>query len=202
MFDVGGNYSIDSAGSISGTYTAQAFGTSTVLGSGSFTGRVDSSSKKLTLNLTASGGTITVSGVRFVSDPEIPGDWTGTLSGSSSGSLTTLGIDPYQFGDDLYSNVFDFFGSGSIAEGVSTNIEGYFYLTSTTTSRSNSTNVYGIYRITAINETGVLTGALNPTKGTLSFNMTSQNGNKYTLSGNAVSQVTERPWFFRRFSKK
>ncbi len=204
MFDISGNYSIDSAGSISGTYTVQAFGTSTVLGSGSFTGSVDSSSKKLTLNLTSSGGTIAISGVRFVGDPAIPENWTGSLSGSSGGSLTSLKIDPYYFEDDLYSNVFEVLGSGYIGESVSSNItiEGYFYLTSTSTSRLNSTNVYGIYNITgSINETGVLTGALNPTKGTISFNMTSQNGNKYTLSGNATQGDTEGSRFFWRFSK-
>jgi hypothetical protein len=203
MFDIDGNYNVDAQGAMSGAYTIRDFTSGTVLGSGSFTGSVDSSSKKLTLNLTASGGTISISGVRFVSDPAIPGDWTGTLSGSVSASLTSLMIDPYELGDDLYSNVFGFLGSGSIIEGSYINIEGYFYLTSTTTSRSNSTNVYGIYKLTgAIDEIGVLTGALNPTKGTISFTMTSQNGNKYTLSGNAVSQVTERPRFFRRFSRK
>jgi hypothetical protein len=81
--------------------------------------------------------------------------------------------------------VFEFSGSGSITGGGSININGYFYLTSTTTSRTNPTNVYGIYRMTgAIGETGVLTGALNPSSGTISFTMTSQNGNKYTLKAN------------------
>jgi hypothetical protein len=203
MFDIDGNYNVDAQGAMSGAFTIRDFTSGTVLGSGSLTGSVDSSSKKLKLNLTASGGTISISGVRFVSDPAIPGDWTGTLSGSASASLTSLMIDPYELGDDLYSNVFGFLGSGSIIEGSYINIEGYFYLTSTTTSRSNPANVYGIYKLTgAIDEIGVLTGALNSTKGTISFTMTSQNGNKYTLSGNAVSQVTERPRFFRRFSRK
>ena len=190
MFDIGGNYNIDSAGSISGTYTVQEFGSSgSVLGSDSFTGSVDSSSKKLTLNLKTSNGTISISGVRFVSDPVIPGNWTGALSGSSSASFTSLKIGPYELGDELYSNVFEFLGSGSIVEGSSINIEGYFYLTSISTSRTNPTNVYGIYTISrtgAPDEIGVLTGALNPTKGTISFTMTSQNGNKYTLNGNAT----------------
>jgi len=188
MFVIDGTYGIDARGKMSGACTIRDFANpATVLASGSFTGRVDSGSKKLTFNLPTSGGTLSISGVRFVSDPVIPGDWTGTLSGSVSGNLTSLEIDPYQLGDDLYSNVFGFLGSGSITGGGTINIEGYFYLTSTATPRRNSTNVYGIYRITeTINEIGVLTGVYNPTTGTISFTMTSQNGNMYTLSGNAT----------------
>ena len=188
MFVIDGTYAKDAKGKMSGAYTIRDFANAaTVLASGSFKGSVDSGSKVLTFNLTPSGGTLSISGVRFISDPVIPGNWTGALSGSVSGTLTSLEIDPYQLGEDLYSNVFGFLGSGSITGGGTINIEGYFYLTSTATPRLNSTNVYGIYRITeTINEIGVLTGVLNPTKGTISFTMTSQNGNKYTLSGNAA----------------
>jgi hypothetical protein len=132
MFDIDGNYNVDAQGAISGPYAIRDFTSGNVLGSGNFT-KCRFKLKEATLNLTTSGGTISISGVRFVSDPVIPGDWTGTLSGSASGSLTSFKIVPYEFEDDLYSNVFEFSGSGSIAEGVSTNIGGYFYLTSTTT---------------------------------------------------------------------
>ena len=117
----------------------------------------------------------------------IPKGWTGTLSENASGTFTSLSIDPYKSGDETYSYVFEFLGSGTLTGGGSINIEGYFYLTSTTTSRrSNPTNVYGIYEMTvgANNETGILTGALNPSTGTINFSMTSKNGNKYTLIGN------------------
>jgi hypothetical protein len=203
MFDIEGNYSMDAQGAMSGAYTIRDFTSGSVLGSGSFTGSIDSSSKKLTLSLTTSNGTLSMSGVRFLSDPPIPGDWTGTLSGSASGTLTSLGIDPYQLGNEVYSYVFEFSGSGSVAGSSSININGYIYLTSTTTSRSNSTNVYGIYRMTsAINEVGVLTGSLNPSSGTFSFTMTSQNGNSYTLKGDAKSLEDSRPpWRFSRSRK-
>jgi Calx-beta domain len=202
MFKIGGSYSVDAQGAMTGAYTIHDFANpATLLGSGNFTGSVDSSSKKLTLNLTTSNGTLSLSGARSLSDPEIPGNWAGTLSGKASGSFTPMAINPYELGDDLYSYVFEFSGAGSITEGNSISIEGYFYLTSTTTSRSNPTNVYGIYEMTgAINEIGVLTGVLNSTKGTISFAMTSENGNKYTLSGNAIS--TEGSRFFWRFSRK
>jgi len=189
MFDIEGTYSMNAQGSMSGTYTIRDFTNGSGLGSGSFTGSIDSSSKKLTLSLTNSGGTITVSGVRFVSNPAIPGNWTGTLSGSASGSITSLEIDPYEL-DEIYSYVFGFSGSGSITGGGSININGNFYLTSATTSRTNPTNVYGIYTMTgAISEIGVLTGALNPSTGTISFTMTSLNGHSYTLKGNKTNTV-------------
>jgi hypothetical protein len=188
MVEIRGNYVIDSQGLMNGSYSIRDFAyPETVLDSGSFTGSVDSSSKNITLNLTNLAGTISISGVRFVSDPSIPGNWTGTLSGSASGSFASLAIDLYQYGGELYSYVFDFLGSGSITSPVSgsISIEGYFYLTSTTTSRKNPTNVYGIYKITgAINDTGVLTGTLNPSSGTFSFTMTGQYENNYTLKGN------------------
>jgi hypothetical protein len=189
MVEIRGNYIIDSKGLMNGSYSIRDFTyPETVLDSGNLTGSVDSSTKNLTLNLTTSIGTISISGVRFVSDPSIPGGWTGTLSGSASGGFNSLSIGPYQTEDGLYSYLFDFLGSGSITSpvGGSINIEGYFYLTSTTTSRRNPTNVYGIYEITGvISEIGVLTGTLNPSTGTVSFTMTSQNGKKYTLKGNA-----------------
>ncbi len=187
MFVIDGSYNIDASRKMSGAYTIRDFANpDTVLASGSFTGGVDSKSKRLTFNLNISSGTLSISGVRFVGDPVIPGDWTGVISGTVNATLTSLGIDPYQLGDELYSHVFGFLGSGAITGGGPINIEGYFYLTSTTTSHLNSTNVYGIYRITETNEIGVLTGVLNSTKGTISFTMTSQNGNIYTLSGKAA----------------
>jgi len=188
MFVIDGTYGINAKGKMSGAYTIRDFtNPATVLASGSFRGGVDSKTKQLIFNLNTSGGALSLSGVRFVSDPVISGDWTGNLSGSVSASLTSLDIDPYQFGDELYSNVFGFLGSMSIAGGGAIDTEGYFYLTSTAAPRLNSTNVYGIYKITGtINEIGVLTGVLNPTKGTISFTMTSQNGNNYTLSGHAT----------------
>jgi hypothetical protein len=128
-----------------------------------------------------------MAGTRLVNDPVIPGDWTGTLSGSVSGTLNPLAIDPYQIGDDIYSYVFDFSGVGFITGGGSISISGHFYFTSTTT-RYSGTNAYGIYQITgAINETGIFTAFLNPSTGTLSFTMTSDTGGKYTLSGKKLA---------------
>jgi hypothetical protein len=164
---------------MSGTYTMYDFWVPTnVLYTGNVTGSVDSSSKKLTLRLTAANGTpvFTLSGKRLPDEPTIPGQWIANLSGSESGSFTSLNIGPLQIGSDLYSFVFGFSGSGSITGGSPINIMGDFYLTSPT--------VYGIYQITgAINEYGILTGSLNPSSGKLTFTMTSDTGSKYKLSG-------------------
>ena len=187
MFDIDGNYSIDAKGALSGSFTIRNFNTGASLSSGSFSGSIDSSSKKLTLSLVNTNGALSLSGTRFINDPVIPGDWTATLSGSASGNLTSLEIDPYVLDDEVYSYVFEFSGTGTLTGGGSISIEGVFYLTSTTSTRS--TNVYGIYQMTtgAINETGVLTGSLNSSKGTISFSLTSGNGNKYKLSGNKIT---------------
>lgn len=191
MFGIDGTYSVDTIGSMSGTYRIYDFANpSYVFYSGNFTGSVDSTSTKLSLALiNALDGTpvFNMAGTLIVNDPVIPGDWTGTLSGSVSGTLNPLAIDPYQIGDDIYSYVFDFSGVGFITGGGSISISGHFYFTSTTT-RYSGTNAYGIYQITgAINETGIFTAFLNPSTGTLSFTMTSDTGGKYTLSGKKLA---------------
>ena len=191
MFGIEGTYSVNSQGGMSGAYTIYEFANPVnVIYSGYFSGSVDSGSKKLTLALTTLDGTpvFSLSGARLSNVPAIPGQWVANLSGSASGSLTSLEIDPYQLGDDLYSYVFEFSGSGSITGGGSINITGYFYLTSTTVSFFNKTNVYGIYKITgAVDEVGVFTGSLNLSSRTISFAMTSSaNANKHTLTGNGT----------------
>jgi hypothetical protein len=184
VFGIDGVYGVDAKGSMSGTYTIYDFWNPTnVLSTGNVTGSVDSSSKKLKLELTTANETplFSLSGTRLPDDPTIPGQWTANLSGSASGGLTSLDIAPVQIGSDLYSFYFGFSGSGSITGGSPINISGGFYLASTT--------VYGHYEITgAINETGVFTGPLNPSSGKLTFTMTSDDGSKkYKLSGKKVT---------------
>lgn len=191
MFSIEGAYSVNAKGGVNGVYMIYEFGNpASVIYTGNMTGSIDSSSTKLTLGLTASDGTpvFTLSGMRLPDEPVIPGQWVADLSGSASGSLTSLQITPYQVGDELYEYVFEFSGSGSLAGGSPINITGYFYLTSATVSRLNKTNVYGVYQITGgINETGVFTGSLNAATGTLSFAMTSDTGGKSALTGQKVT---------------
>ncbi len=191
MFGINGAYGVDTKGKMSGVYTIYEFGNpASVFYTGNVTGSVDANSKKLTLGLTTSDGTpvFSLSGVRLPDEPVIPGQWVADLSGSASGSLTSLQIHPYQLGNELYSHVFELLGSGSFAGGGPINITGYFYLTSATVSFLNKTNVYGIYQITETDELGVFTGSLNLSTGTISFNMTSSNGKTYTLVGRKTTQ--------------
>ncbi|MBM4337971.1 MAG: hypothetical protein FJ110_00340 [Deltaproteobacteria bacterium] len=194
MFEIDGTYNIvDTKGTLNGDFTIRDFNTGASLSSGPFTGSVDSSSKKLTLSLPTPDGTLSLSGARFVTDPSIPVDWTGALSGSASGILTSFEINPYEPEGEIYTHVFEFSGSGALAEGGSISIEGNFYYTSTANSFGITTNVYGIYQITgARNESGVLTGSLKPPsvriQGSYSFSLVSDNGNKYTLKGNILAQ--------------
>ena len=179
MFRIEGTYSLDLKGGVSGAYAIYEFDNPTnVYYTGNVTGSIDSSSKRMTLRLTTSDGTpvFSLSGKRLPDEPTIPGQWMADLSGSASGSLTSLQIYPYQLGDELYAYVFEFLGSGSLTGGSPINIMGYFYLTSKT--------VYGIYQITgAINESGILKGSLNPSSGKLTFTMINLNGDKWTLVG-------------------
>ena len=190
IYRIEGTYSMDAQGSMSGTYAISDFSNrSHVFYSGNFTGNIDSKSKKLTLALTTPDGNpvFTMAGARLLGDSVIPANWTATLSGSKSGTLTSLVIDPFQFENNTYSYVYEISGSGSIKEAGSINIVGYFYFTSATTSY-RGTNVYGIYQITgATNETGVLTGNLNPSSGKFSFTMAEENGNKYKLTGKKIT---------------
>ena len=192
MFGIGGSYSVNAQGSMTGTYTVYDFADPTkVFYSGNLTGNVVSNyTYTLTLVLNALNGApvFNMSGERLLKDAVIPGNWTGTLSGSANGTLNPLTIDPYQLGTDVYSYVFEFSGSGSMTGHGSINILGYFYFTATNPYNYYWTNVYGIYQVTgAVNEVGAFTGTLNPTSGTISFTMTSSNGNKYTLSGQKVT---------------
>lgn len=192
MFEIDGDYSVDTKGTLNGDFTVRDFTTKVLMGSGSFTGSVDSSSKKLTLSLPTSNGTLSLSGARFVNEPSIPENWTGTLSGSAIGNLTFLEILPYELQDETYSHVFEFSGSGTLTGGGAIGIEGHFYYTSTTNAFENQTNVYGIYQMTGtVNESGVLTGALKPPsgkqQGAYSFNMVGQSGDIYTLKGNILT---------------
>ena len=192
MFSIEGTYGVDSQGKMSGAYAIYPFANpASVFYTGNVAGTVDSNSKKLTLSLTTLDGipVFSLSGTRLPGEPTIPAQWVANLSGGASGSLTSLEIHSYRYGDELYSFVFEFLGFGSITEGNLIEIKGYFYLTSTTVSRFDKTNVYGIYEMTgAINESGGFTGTLNLSSGTISFALTSSDGYKYTLAGQKVTQ--------------
>jgi hypothetical protein len=181
MFEINGAYGVDTKGKISGVYTINGFGNpGSMYHTGNVKGSIDLSSKKLTLGLTTSDGAavFSLSGVRLPDEPVIPVQWVANLSGSASGNLTSLEIDPYQAGDELYARMFEFAGSGTLTGGGSIHMNGYFYLTSGTKN-----NVYGVYQIAEKAEDGVFTGSLNLSGGTINFTMTSSNGNTYTVVG-------------------
>ena len=130
-------------------------------------------------------------GTRLLQESVIPGDWMGTLSGSAQGVLQSLEIIPYQDEAEIYPHVFEFSGSGTITGIGPIDSKGYFYHTSTTTSPSG-TNLYGFYEMAgALNETGILTGRLNPSTGKISFTMTSDDGKKHRLSGERKNNLPQ-----------
>jgi uncharacterized repeat protein (TIGR02543 family) len=184
MFRIGGSYSIDGKGLMSGSYRLNAFDNpSILLGDGNLTGWLDLSALRLNLTMKNSNGTpaFSMNGLRLLEPPAVPQDWTGTLSGAWPGAFDSLKIEPYQVGDEVYSRFFKISGSGVAIDLGPIEMEGYFFLTLSMGS------VYGSYELTGdIIERGGLTGTLNPALGKISFRMTSENGRRYTLTGKKV----------------
>jgi uncharacterized repeat protein (TIGR02543 family) len=185
MFRIRGTYSVDAKRLVSGTYTLFDFEDGvTELGRGNVTGGLDrSDARTLTLSLETSAGEplFKMSGGRLPKEPAIPVDWMAKMTGNLAGTLDLLKIEPYQIGDEVYSRVYGFSGSGVITGGGPIEIEGNFFL-----ALDNA--VYGIYEIKGtISETGVFSGKLNPASESFVFNAKSDTGTKYTFTGVAVT---------------
>jgi len=169
---------------MSGSYRFNVFeNPSILLGDGNFTGGLDLSALRLNWMMKKSDGTtaFNMNGLRLLEPPVVPHDWTGTLTGAWPGAFDSLKIEPYQEGEEVYSRFFKISALGLATEMGPINMEGYFFLT---LSRGN---VYGSYKLTGVvEEKGGFTGTLNPASGKLSFNMKSENGKKYTLTGKKV----------------
>jgi hypothetical protein len=186
MFKIRGTYSIDAKRLVSGTYALLDFEDGiTELGRGSVTGGLDrSDAKTLTLRLETPDGKplFTMAGGRLPKEPAVPVDWMANIKGSLNGTLDLLRIASYQIGDEVYSHVYGFSGSGVMTEGGSIQIEGIFFLTLDNAA-------YGIYEIKGtISETGVFSGKLNLASGSFLFNAKSDNGTKYTFNGVAATE--------------
>jgi hypothetical protein len=188
MFRIDGNYTVNSKGQISGGYRLFDFyNSNNQLGSGELSGSMSSKGTS-TLQLKNADGKLVfkMDGLRSFEDPEIPTNWMAILEGDDQGVFNSLTIEPYQYGGNDYSPIFRVVGTGNLLEG-SVNMEGYFFMTMKVTgSRTSSGNLlYGIFDITgAITETGGFSGTLNPVTGKFTFNLTSDNGNKFKLVGN------------------
>jgi uncharacterized repeat protein (TIGR02543 family) len=185
MFRIRGTYSIDAKRLVSGTYTLFDFEDGvTELGRGSVTGGLDrSDARTLTLSLETLDGNplFKMVGGRLPKEPAIPADWMAKITRDLSGTLDLLKIEPYQIGDEVYSRVYGFSGSGVITGGGPIQIEGNFFLT-----LGNA--VYGIYEIKGtISETGVFSGKLNLASESFVLNAKSDNGTKYTFTGVATT---------------
>jgi hypothetical protein len=123
----------------------------------------------------------TMAGGRLPKEPAVPVDWMAKIKGSLNGTLDLLRIAPYQIGNEVYSRVYGFLGSGVITNGGPIDIEGNFFLTLDNAA-------YGIYEIKGtISETGVFPGTLNSASGSFLFNAKSDNGTKYTFTGVAAT---------------
>jgi hypothetical protein len=183
-FRIQGDYDVDAQGSLSGTFTINNL--EGVVGpvSGNLTGSLNLNATKMTLKLKDSSEepVFNMTGVRLLSEPDILGSWSAAISGDATGSFNPLTIDSFQDGGEAVSHVFRILWSGN----GSVNIQGNFFFTPATKTDSNGriigNVVYGVYEMTG-GETGVFSGAINPKKGRFTFNLTSNNGNKYRLIG-------------------
>jgi hypothetical protein len=193
IFRIQGNYSVDGRGLMSGTFTLFDL-RGVELASGNLAGNLNLSATKMTLRLKDSNEApvFNMAGVRLLSEPVIPGDWSGTLSEDVTGSFDSLTIGTYQDpgNSEVFSHVFEVSGLGTTGSG-SVNIHGNFFFTPATNTNSDGriigNFVYGVYEMTGgINETGVISGTINPKKGRFTFHLTSDNRNKYKLVGQEV----------------
>jgi hypothetical protein len=187
-FRIKGTYDIDAKGVISGAYGLSDIGTVPTLLDRALTGSVNANATKMTLKLKDSSGAplFNLSGVRLLSEPSIPENWTATISGDGKGTFDTFTITPYPDPVNVAEDCAHIFMvSGS--EGITPiSINGYFFFTPSKTSEGNV--IYGIYdplTIGATSETGTFSGTLkpNPTKGKFNFKAVSDNGNKYRIKG-------------------
>jgi hypothetical protein len=132
-------------------------------------------------------------GKRLLSEPDIPGNWNATISGDATGSLDSLTIGLYKDlgSGENYSHVFQVSWSGMIIGSGSVSLQGNFFFTPVTYNSDGKVIgniVYGVYEMTGgINDTGVISGTLNPNKGKFTFNLTGDSGNKYKLVGQEVT---------------
>jgi hypothetical protein len=175
---------------MNGTYIIHDLN-SVVLEGGNFSGGVNGAVTTMTVRLNKSNGEplFNMSGVRLLGEPVIPVDWKANISGHAQGAFDSLKIEPYQdqLDGDVYSRVFKVSGSMSIPDGP-IEIEAYFFLTNAISYFPRGNIAYGIYTITgAISETGVFSGSLNPTSETFKFSAASDDGNKYTFTGQVVT---------------
>jgi hypothetical protein len=180
-----GTYNVDAQGLLSGIFTINNL--EGVVGpvSGNLIGRVNSDATKMTLVLEDSSKlpVFNMTGLRLLNEPEILGNWGVTISGDATGSFDPLIINSFQDGGEVFSHVFGISGSGIIGSG-SVSIQGNFFFTPTIKNKGQENIIYGVYEMTGgINEKGVISGTLNSTKGKFTFNLTSDNGNKYRLVG-------------------
>ncbi len=96
-----------------------------------------------------------------------------------------------------YSQVYQISGTGTVTGEsgyVNVNLQGDFYFTNVIKTNSSGkiigNVIYGVYAMSmsgGINETGVISGTLNPETGKFIFNLTSDDGvNKYKLVGQEI----------------
>jgi hypothetical protein len=171
---------VDAQGLMSGIFTINNL--EGVVGpvSGILTGEVNGNATEIMLVLKDSNESLVfkMKGTRLLSEPDILGSWSAIISGDVvTGSFDALTITSFQDGGEAVSHVFGVSGSGTIGS-VSVSIQGNFFFAPTN-------KVYGVYEMTGrINETGVISGTLNPNKGKFTFYLTSDNReNKYMIVG-------------------
>jgi len=183
LFNIWGDYTVDSAGIITGTFTVDD--SEGGANSGTLTGKIDS--KITILSLTAvteeEDGIVKVklAGVPLPPVPEIPENWTVKVSGSAQGILDSFTISPYYDEDEskLYPRIFTFSGTTS---GDDVEVTGGFFL-------GQKNKVYGGYELNGVEyEEGLLSGTITLLP-SAKFNFTATRGSEfgkrriYTLTG-------------------
>ncbi|MGA2516635.1 MAG: InlB B-repeat-containing protein [Thermodesulfobacteriota bacterium] len=185
VWGIQGSYALDANGVINGTYQPADWSVNSWLSNGNITGSLSSNATKMKLTLKDLNNVsvFSMSGV-WLSELDIPMNWSLKISGSSTGTIDPLTIEPFKDSNNsVVPNMFIIYGSGLLSSGINVSFEGWFLFIPPNT-------VYGYFYPLTIGtnspETGTFSGTLVPTTGKFTFNLTSSNGNKYTFVGVAT----------------
>lgn len=181
-----GTHDIDSKGVITGTYGVYDDSSpANLLITGTITGKADKKRTKISLKFSDGPN---AKGIKLPGgSPDIVGPWFVTGGGQSGVSVTIDPLTVSQSNDLAFPNrVYTISGNGTVTDPDNPNIQfdGGFFLTSKSVA-------YGFYVAkdevsSVIIETGIFTGKVNLSSKKFVFKLTSTEGDKGTMKGEAL----------------
>jgi hypothetical protein len=189
FFGIEGTYTVEEDKTISGSYKTYDFlNPESTPGNGNIGGEVDQGGTRITLELDTLS--LSMKGSLFIEDPynpqypDIAEGWTLHITGAKKGDIDALKIEPYPLPGESYSGLFKFSGSGVTTNLESIDLVGVLFLTS---KNIFGVSIYGVYEISRdLSDTGFFSGSLNRNLTRFNARSLSDNGNRYTLTGQVI----------------